>query len=116
MAVDAFFRLGHHGRVIPLAVEFAGKCQNFFGAELDAVSAPLASIGDDMHDPPGDFHGAVVERLPPVFHKAFSDQTFSPPPAKNRTPGRHVRAQKAPDRDQRDGECKKSKNNVNVKP
>lgn len=86
MAVDAFFGLGHHGRVIPLAVEFAGKCQNFFGAELDAVSAPLASIGDDMHDPPGDFHGAVVERLPPVFHKAFSDQTFSPPPAKKRHP------------------------------
>jgi hypothetical protein len=50
MAVDAFLGFGNLRRVIAFFIESRGCLEDFFRTELNAVSAPLAAVFDNMHD------------------------------------------------------------------
>ena len=50
VTVDAFIRLENARRVVTLFIEFRRELKDPFRAELDAVSATLASVLEDVND------------------------------------------------------------------
>jgi hypothetical protein len=72
MAIDAPLRLEEFGRVITLFVVMPGKGQNLAGAELDAISATLAALFENVDRAPGNVNRFRIQWNAPELHQSFS--------------------------------------------
>jgi hypothetical protein len=68
MAVHALVRFFDRWRVISLAVEPGREIEDRLGAELDAVTAPLAAVFEDVDDAMGDLNLLGIQWNTPKGH------------------------------------------------
>jgi hypothetical protein len=68
MTVHALIRLLDRRRVISLAVEPWREVEDRLGAELDAVTAPLAAVFEDVDDAVGDLDLIGIQWNTPKGH------------------------------------------------
>jgi hypothetical protein len=69
VAVDAIVRFLDGRRVISLTVEAVGKLQNIPGAISNTIAAPLATLLDNVNDPPRNQDLIRIQRYSPIFHR-----------------------------------------------
>jgi hypothetical protein len=70
VTVHTPFRLKDLGRVVTLFIKAAGKRQNVARAEFNAVSAPLASVRNNVNNPLRNVNGLRIKRYTPELHRS----------------------------------------------